>query len=309
MAQSSIPVRFVFRSQTMIELLTIMECGGLWRKHGIDVRDFEAMYYDPLGAEEKLFSGEIDFIFGNHVTPHMRLTQGHQMVCLAQTMNYTDEWVVTSPEITEISMLQGKRVIGKPLILPNGAFSRHNNGNRILLLELHGVDTRQVDFIDPSTVEDSVEAVRDGRADGVVLRSRRGEDAKAAGLRVHEVPPMGMIHNITFTTMLPRVQQQPEFAERIIRVMLEATQFFATRRDETLDMLKDPVYPLSEGRIPNLRKHYDERVAQYDTKLYPHAEAIINQHKLSCMVYPEAKQVNALELWDLRPLREVHIKG
>jgi len=32
-------------------------------------------------------------------------------------------------------------------------------------------------------------------------------------------------------------------------------------------------------------------------------------HKLACMVYPEAKTVNPLELWDTQTLRKIHSTG
>ena len=32
-------------------------------------------------------------------------------------------------------------------------------------------------------------------------------------------------------------------------------------------------------------------------------------HKLACMVYPEAKTVNPLELWDTQTLRSLHSTG
>ena len=44
-------------------------------------------------------------------------------------------------------------------------------------------------------------------------------------------------------------------------------------------------------------------------RYYPRAEALINVHKLSCMVYPEARTVNPLELWDTQTLRRLYDTG
>ena len=52
-----------------------------------------------------------------------------------------------------------------------------------------------------------------------------------------------------------------------------------------------------------------EHAAEYETKPYPRAEAILNVHKLACMVYPEAKTVNPLELWDTQTLRNMFASG
>ena len=87
MATKKLDIRFTFRSPSMIELLTIMESGGIWEKHGVDVRLLEYSV-DATSDEERLFSGDIDFILGDHVSPYKRILEGHQMICLGQTVNY-----------------------------------------------------------------------------------------------------------------------------------------------------------------------------------------------------------------------------
>ena len=306
MAEKSIPVRFIFRSPPMIEMLTIMERKGLWEKYGLDVRRCEFLN-DARGSEEMLFADELDLIFGNHLTPYWRIVNGYPMVCLAQTINDWHTWIATSPDIETVADLQGKRIIGRSLFAADGHIG-HDNGNKLVQLEILGVDTEQVDWVDPKSVEDPVEAVRDGLADGIFLDPRRGDAARAEGLRVHELPPMPMIHNMTFTTMLPRIQKQPEFAHRIINVMLDAAEFFVNDPGETLELLRNPISPFPERDMERLEKRYDERAAEYDISLYPHADSIVNVHRLASMAYPEVKSVNPLELWDLRPLREVRLE-
>jgi ABC-type nitrate/sulfonate/bicarbonate transport system substrate-binding protein len=308
MAKPTIPVRFIYRSQSMSPLLTIMEHGGIWKKEGIDVRDYR-FSPDALPAEEELLDEGIDFIFGNHVTPYMRLAHGHDMVCMAQTENWMHLWVATAPSISSLSMLRNKRVVGLPLILENGKFCGHNDGNRILLLELEGIDTRTVEFIKPETVGNAVEAVRDGKADACFVSPERSARAEAAGLVLHKLPPMPMVHSITYTTTETRLAQDDDLADRLMRVLVDSTHFLKTRKEETLELLKNPVVPWWDGAVENMRKNYDEVAAEFETKPYPRAEALINVHKLSCMVYPEAKTVNPLELWDTSALRRLYNSG
>jgi hypothetical protein len=307
-AQSIIPVRFIYRSESMIPLLSVMEGADIWQKHGLDVRDIR-FGNDPLDAEEQLLDGGIDFIFGNHVSPYMRLARGEPMVCLAQTENWLHQWVATAPQIMDLRMLQKKRVVGKPLFLENGKFCGHGDGNKILLLELQGVDTRTVEFLLPEKVGNAVEAVRDGKAEACFVSPERGDRAAAAGLRVHRLAPMPMVHSITFTTTEPRLQQQEDFGDRIMKVLVDATYYFKTRKEESLDILKHPIHPFREGQLERITDHYEEHAAEYETKPYPRAEAIVNVHKLACMVYPEAKTVNPLELWDTQRLRAIHATG
>ena len=305
MADKNIPIRFTFRSPPMIEMLTIMERKGFWERYGLDVRRCEFLN-DARGSEELLFADEIDLIFGNHLTPYWRIHNGYPMVCLAQTINDWHSWIATSQDVETIADLQGKRVVGRRLFADDGHIG-HENGNRLLQLEILGVDTERVDWVDPASVEDQIGAVRDGLADGIFLSPRRGDAARTAGLRVHELPPMPMIHNMTLTTMLPRVQTQPEFAHKIINAMLDAAEFFVANPGETVELLHDPISPFPERDMERLETRYDERAAEYDISLYPHAESIVNVHRLAAMCYPEVASVNPLELWDLRPLREVHL--
>lgn len=306
--QKTIPVRYIYRSESMIPLLTVMEKADIWKKHNIDVRDYR-FSMDPLDAEEQLLDGGIDFIFGNHVSPYMRLARGEPMVCMAQTENWLHQYVVTSPEITDLKMLPGKRVVGRPLFLENGKFCGHGDGNKILLLELQGVDTKTVEYMLPEKVGSAIDAVRDGKADACLIGPERADRAEAAGLRVHRLPPMPMVHSITFTSTWTRVNQQDGLADRMMKVLVDATHFFKTKREESIDIIKNPIAPYREGQLERIMAEYDEHANEYDTKVYPRAEAIVNVHKLACMVYPEARTVNPLELWDTQTLRNLHSTG
>src|SRR3954462_5916234 len=106
----SIPVRFTYRSESMVPLLTVMEKADIWKKNGIDVRDYR-FGEDPLDAAEQALDGGIDFIFGNPVSPYMRLANGEPMVCMAQTENWLHRFVATDPSITDLSTLTHKRVV------------------------------------------------------------------------------------------------------------------------------------------------------------------------------------------------------
>ena len=303
----SIPVRFIYRSESMVPLLTVMEKADVWKKNGIDVRDYR-FGEDPLDAEEQLLDGGIDFIFGNHVSPYMRLAHGEPMVCMAQTENWLHRFVATDPSITDLSTLTHKRVVGRPLFL-NGKFTGHGDGNHIILLEGQGVDTKQTEFILPNTVGNPIEAVRDGKADACFIDPNRAGRAEEAGLLVHRLAPLPMVHSITFTSIWPRINQHDGLAEKMMKVLVESTHFFKTQKDQVLDMLKEPVGPMRPGQMDRVAGHYDEHAKEYETKPFPRAEALINVHKLACMVYPEARTVNPLELWDTQTLRNMFASG
>lgn len=303
-----IPVRYIYRSESMVPLLTVMERAGIWKKHGIDVKDFR-FSVDPLDAEEQLLDGGIDFIFGNHVSPYMRLARGEPMVCMAQTENWLHQYVATTQSITDLKQLRGKRVVGRPLFLDGGKFCGHGDGNKILLLELQGVDTKTVEYIEPVRGTSSYNQVRDGKAEACLIDPERAEAAEAAGLRVWRLAPMPMVHSITFTSTWTRINQHDDLADRMMKVLVDATHFFKTQKEESMELIKNPVGKYRDGQLERVLAEYDEYAAEYETKPYPRAEAIANVHKLACMVYPEARTVNPLELWDTQTLRKLHANG
>lgn len=306
MPQNIIPVRFLFRSEPMVEMLTIMERKGYWERYGLEVKDYE-FKNDAAYAEEKLFTGKIDFIFGNHVSPYMRIAQGHHMVCLAQTVNWAHFWLAAKQEIIRPPQLTGKTIVGRPLF-HKGKFAGHGSANRLLYLEKQGVNIDEVNWLDKDDVEDEIEAVKQGLASACVINPREGGAAKAAGLRVFETAPLPMIHNMTLTTLLEQVQKQPEVSRRVIHCMLDAVDFFVNNREETIELLKKPCHSvLRADHWQRLEARYEERAAQYDLRLFPLTEAILNIYDIACRVFPTSKQAHPLELWDLRPLREVLI--
>ena len=305
MATKTVGVRFVYRSVAMVELVTVME--AFWEKHGVDVRSMDQSN-DAEACEERLFAGDVDFILGNHVSPYRQLQRGNPMVCLAQTVNFENLWLATSEEITSLPMLTGRHVVGEPLWDPDGRHVSHSPGTRLLFLSLNGVDTSQVSWVKGGSGSHLLETVREGKADACFIRPRLAEEARAAGLRVHEFPPFPMIHNMTLTCMLPRILKDSDAAKRMIRVMMDATQFFISNREETLGLLRNPVQEMPEGYADRIAERYDEIAEGYEPTLFPRAEAIVNVHRLSSMLYPEVEQVNPLELWDVRLLREIALE-
>lgn len=290
----------------MVPLLTIIENAGIWAEEQIEVRDF-ALKDDPIEAEDRLLTGDLDLIFGNHVSPYMRIAKGDPIVCLAQTENWKDVWVATRPDISDVRELRGKRVVSKPMV-KDGQFCGHGEANKLLQLEVHGVDLDGLSYVDPDGISNPAEMVREMEADACFVAPERLDQAKMAGLRIHELPTLAMVHSTTLTMCTPRVERD-DLAERVIRVLLRGTHFLKTRKEEVLELWKKPIASFRPGQYERLVENYDRILHEYEDRLFPRAEAILHAHRLSCMVYPEAQRVNPLELWDLQPLRQVLRSG
>lgn len=236
----------------------------------------------------------------------MRIAQGHPIVCLAQTENWWETHVATRPEIADLPQLNGKRIATAPL-LTDGKFCGHASGNRILVLELNGVDPAKVRYV--TEKGSKTELVRTGKADACFVAPERSEEAIAAGLRIHRLAPLAMVHSVTFTSTVPRIAREDGLAGRVIRVLLAATHFLKTRKDETVELWRKPVASFRPGQYERLVASYEDMVHEYESTLYPRAESILNAHRLASMVYPGATDANPMCLWDLRPLHEVHRSG
>src|SRR5574341_2021054 len=102
------PGRIVYRSRKIsLPLLAAMEAADAWEKAGLDVRRLDyvsgASQSDPL-----LIGGDIDFVFGSHISPYSHLANNIPIVCLGQTVNWATDILVTRSPIIDMTALRGK---------------------------------------------------------------------------------------------------------------------------------------------------------------------------------------------------------
>ena len=304
-------LRIIYRSNhSQLALLTIMREAGIWDRVGIGVKDLR-LFRDATESENELISGNVDLIFGCHITPHIRVAEKVPIVCLAQTVNIADDLLVSREPIADLKQLEGKVIAGQKLFRGEGHLSSHPRGTHELYLKRAGTDSSRMDFQEPPEQENAHEAVAGGRADAAFVSSSSDLACRKAGLKILPMGKFPMVNSITFTTLLPTVQENPEMVRRVIRGLALGVHFFKTQKDKTLAILSEHVasrFHIEDDQA--LLRFYERSASALEPKLYPQWDSVLNAFKIAELVRPGlASEVNPLELWDLHFVREINQSG
>ncbi len=96
----------------------------------------------------------------------------------------------------------------------------------------------------------------------------------------------------------------------LIRGFVDAIHFFITRKQETLEILKEHASPIlhlqSNEEVETL---YEEWAHSLERKPYPSIEAIANVFQLAVRRNPEIASFNPLALWNSHYVRELDDSG
>ena len=121
-------IRGLFRSHSHLPIWEVMEKAGIWEQSGLKV-SFE--FCDSSEAAEKaLFSGDVDFVSGNHISPYLLVKRGKPIVCLSSPSNSVNDRLVTRFAVKQVSELRGKRIGDTTLVDSIGGY-HHPRGNHM----------------------------------------------------------------------------------------------------------------------------------------------------------------------------------
>lgn len=294
-----LPVRILYRSKKIsIPLLAAMKASGAWDKSGLDVQRLEyvsgAAKSDPL-----LIDGEVDFIFGSHISPYIHRANGIPIVYLAQSVNWCTDQLVTREPVMDMTSLRGKVLAEEKL-----KASSHPWGNHKLYLQRGGIDLSEIDFIGADADDKqrkSYEMVADGIADAAIVMPPNDVLASEMGLVVHQLPLLPMVNATTVTTMLTTKTQRPELCQAVIQAIREGIRFFKREEASMMRIMETEV--AEKLGVPDdraMRSLYENNCRLLEDRLYPRAEAITNAYRIAVLQDPSIQsKVNPLELWDL----------
>ena len=301
-----IEINAYFRSHTHLPLWEILDKAGFWKQVGIKVN---FTYCDSSEeAEGGLFSGKIDLISGNHISPYALVARGKPIVSLASPTNGVADKLVSRDPVKSVAQIRGKRIIDTTVLDSGGGYN-HIRGNHMLYVLESGLQLDDVQWIEITDRMSSdfrtaqFHAMKEGEGDVTFVTgdTRRYEDA---GFSVLQLPRLPMINGPTLTTTVTAVNKYDRFGERLVLAQVLGIHFARTRKEETEKIIEG-----LKQREPEARSVSYNSVAKLAAKPYPDIQAVANAHRLCCMKDPAATELSPLSLWDLHFLRQLDHSG
>jgi hypothetical protein len=306
-----VELRAMFRAGHS-EFWELADKAGILPRMGINLTYIEGTD-DPREAESALFSGKIDMICGNHITPYIWVTKGAPIVCLASPSNSVQNRVVTKEPVKSLAEFKAKglRIADTNLIGTEG-IAGHDRLNHVLDIMRQGYAEGEAEWVEigasgsaePRELQNRLyDAVRSGRADAAFAGRIRGEDAPS-DLYTLDLPELPMINGTTITASYEALNKKEGLAERLVRAMVETIHYTRMNPEQAqkfLDTKDTRPYSQHGGRIST--------ITRAPIKPYPSPEGVLNAWELSRMCYEEAKEANPFALWDMHYLRELDLSG
>jgi len=298
-------LRIIYRSNSHAPLWVVAEKSGVWEKNSLAVNTSPQLVREK--AVEALRNGHVDLISGNHHNLYVRNAKGEDFVHLAQAgNNWTENRLVVAYGIRSVIDLKGKKVAVDKL-------TSHAGLNVWLFLRQQGLDADRgdVDLVElRGPAEERWKRVLSGEFAGTFVTLPHDTRAERAGAHVIRVRAMPMIRGVTLTTTMSFVKNHEAKIRLLIRGFVDAIHFFITRKQETLEILKEHASPIlhlqSDEEVETL---YEEWAHSLERKPYPAIEAIANVFQLAVRRNPEIASFNPLALWDSHYVRELDDSG
>ena len=299
-------LRIIYRSNSHAPLWLVAEKSGAWEKNGLSVDTSPQLIREK--AVESLKNGHVDLISGNHHNLYVRnFKNGEDFVHLAQaTNNWTENKLIVRPEIRSVQDLRGKKIVADKL-------TSHAGLNIWLFLKQEGldVDGGDIEMVElRGSSEERWKRVLTGEFAGTFVTIPYDSRAAKAGARVITVRAIPMIRGVTLTTTMSFVKDHPSEVRLLTKGFVDAIHFFLTRKQETLEILKEHASPIlklqSDEEVETL---YDEWAQSLERKPYPSPHAISNVFQLAVRRNPEISRYNPLALWDTHFVRELDDSG
>jgi ABC-type nitrate/sulfonate/bicarbonate transport system substrate-binding protein len=298
-------LRIIYRSNSHAPLWLVADKSGVWAKNGLDVDTSPQLVREK--AVEALKAGHVDLISGNHHNLYIRNAKGEDFVHLAQaTNNWTENKLVCREPIRSVQDLRGKTIVADKL-------TSHAGLNIWLYLLQEGLDADRGDIKlmeMRGSSEERWKRVVSGEFDATFVTLPHDARAAKAGAHVMDVRAIPMIRGVTLTTTTGFVKSHEEEVQLLVRGFVDAIHFFLTRKDETLEILKENASPIlhleTDAEVERL---YDEWAGSLERKPYPDIDAIANVFQLALRRDPEIVGYNPLALWDTHYVRALDDSG
>jgi ABC-type nitrate/sulfonate/bicarbonate transport system substrate-binding protein len=214
--------------------------------------------------------------------------------------------VVATNGIRSIADLKGKRIVADKL-------TSHAGLNIWLFLRQEGldVDRGDIELVElRGPTEERWKRVLSGEFAGTFVTLPHDARAARAGAHVIPVRAMPMIRGVTLTTTMGFVRGHEAEIRNLIRGFVDAIHFFITRKQETLEILKEHATPILQLHADEeVQMLYEEWAHSLERKPYPSLDAVANVFQLAVRRNPEIASFNPLALWNTHYVRELDDSG
>jgi ABC-type nitrate/sulfonate/bicarbonate transport system substrate-binding protein len=203
-----------------------------------------------------------------------------------------------------------KDLKGKRLAMDD--FHSHNGLNVWRYLQLNGLEGgRDIELVDGERKGlDRIKKVMSGEYDATFVRPVEHLRGRALGANIVEMPSMPMIEGVTITTTTTFVNSHQEEVHGLLLALVDATHFFKTRRQDTLNILKKTCGDILKHQSDEETDlFYKTQENSLEPKPYPTLGAIENVFALAARECPEIRDSNPLAMWDLHYVREIDDSG
>ena len=282
-----------------------MDKAGIWEQVGLKV-SFE--FCDSSEAAEKaLFSGDVDFVSGNHISPYLLVRRGKPIVSLSSPSNSVNDRLVTRLPVNAVAELKGKRIGDTTLVDSIGGY-HHPRGNHMLYVMRGGLRLDEVEFVELTESNNEFRAMqmdvlKSKKVDAIFVTGNTDHFTQA-GMHVLQLDRLSMINGPTLTSTLTTLQNKEGLAERLVKAQVMGIHFARTRRGETEKIIEG-----LRRRVPECKNVNYRSVSKFLPKPYPDHEAVANAYRLCCLKSPETEEQSPMALWDLHYLRELDNSG
>lgn len=303
--------KVIYRSNhSQLAMISLLEGAGIWEKVGIEVTRME-LKRAAIDAENELIEGKCNVIFGCHITPHWRVANGTPMVCMAQTVNVAEDMLVSAKPIDDIKDLKDKTLAEGHLCNDHGHLTSHPRGTHELYLRGVGLSSDMLEIVQPEGDRDPTKLILDGKADAVFASASSELACKKKGLYTKVLPAFPMVNSITLTSLMPYVEENPEFYLRMTKALAMGIAFIRREKEKTLEILGGRVAErLGIADDQQLEAYYKKMLNILEPTLVPNYNSLYNAYRIAEIVYPDLKEKgNPVKLWDLHFLRTLEVQG
>jgi len=303
--------KVIYRSNhSQLALITILEGAGIWNRVGIEVTRME-LKRRAVDAENELIEGKCNAIFGCHITPHWRVANGTPLVCMAQTVNVAEDMLVSAKPIKDLKELKDKTLAESHLCDDEGHLTSHPRGTHELYLRGAGLSSDMMEVLPPAKEMEASQLLLDGKADVAFTSASQELAYKRLGLHTKLLPAFPMVNSITLTTLVPYVEENPEFYLRMTKALAMGIAFIHKEKEKTLEILGGRAAErLGISDDQQLEAYYKKMLNILEPRLFPKFESLYNAYRIAEIVYPELKEKgNPVKLWDLHFLRRLEGQG